>query len=161
MADDFDIVRRGIASVMQFKAPNITDSAVYDDAVAAEFIWDSSSFFHRIKTDGAGPLTINLSSLNQDAGDFVHSLYFGYWNGGSGDEVVLQPDTLDSINKGAAGVPLSIISTGNIMVFTAVTFRGVWHIGTFSPGSGQEVSLTSGGGCTITGTYPDFTISVP
>lgn len=125
---------------------------VYDNAVLAIQDFSRDPFFSSAVTSG-GNLELDLPDIGEQS-----SFHLLQYKGDLGTTLTLDPGASDKINSGALGVAKTYAGTGTAQFFVIVATRNVWHIGHVND---DHVTITSAGGCTIGGAYPDFTISVP
>jgi hypothetical protein len=155
MSEDFTVCQNSMVSVMRFKAPKVTSTAVYDDSVSFAYNLDSSSYFHRFFTTSlVTPLSITLPIIGPDA--FSTSFYMAYYKGTSGSQINFIPNAANYINAGALGATFTVKNFGNTLLLFFFSYRDTWFIGS----ADQPVTITGGPGITVTGSYPNFTVSL-
>lgn len=155
MSEDFTVCQNSTVSVMRFKAPKVTSTAVYDDSVSFAYNLDSSSYFHRFFTTSlVTPLSVTLPIIGPDA--FSTSFYMAYYKGTSGSQINFVPNAANYINAGALGATFTVQNFGNTLLLFFFSYRDTWFIGS----ADQPVTITGGPGITVTGSYPNFTVSL-
>lgn len=151
------------ATGRRFNSGNIAvDAEIADDSVSKNFDVSSGYFIKRIRLSAASvspaaPILLYLPVIRPQSKSF-----FVFPVRGHADAVLeIIPDAADSINSLPAGDPYIYTSTSGEALIALVGAGTTWHLGVFGASVPQQVTLTSAGGCTIGGSYPDFTISVP
>lgn len=152
-----------LAASRKFNSGNIAvDQEIASDAVSKSFNVSPNFFVKRIRLSAASvspaaPILLYLPKIRPQSKSF-----FVFPVRGHTDAVLhIVPDAANSINSLAAGDPYIYTSTSGEALIALVGAGATWHLGVFGASVPQQVTLTSAGGCTIGGSYPDFTISVP
>lgn len=132
----------------------LTSSTVYDSTIISAYSFDRSSYFAKVVTTAmTDPLVLSLPKIGS-----ISSMHILVYSGESGSELHLAPYADDRVNGGSLGAEKVYSGNGGIQFILLIGTKNVWHA---SIQSVAPVSITAGSGCTVTGSYPDFTISVP
>jgi hypothetical protein len=77
-----------------------------------------------------------------------------YFEGAVNSTITFQPNAANAVNNGLFGAPYVVTSSGNVTCLVLFSYLYSWFIQPIS-----FVNLIAGAGITITGTFPNFTIS--
>lgn len=150
--NDIQVRNNALARLMSFKGASVTDAAVYVFAVSPTHTFDTNSFLHRALISGLDNLTLNLPLIQPVSS--ASSFYYMYFEGVVDSTITFQPNAANAVNNGAFGAPYVVTSSGNVTCLVLFSYLYSWFIQPIS-----FVNLIAGAGVTITGTFPNFTIS--
>ena len=141
------------ANSFQHTAPSVLRKT-YDSAVLAADTFDRSAFFAKARTAGVD-LLLTLPKIGPTT-----SFHILQYTGVAADTLTITPNAEDQVNGDGLGVSKvytvdASASSTKLLIFAS---SNVWHI--YSIGT-DKINLIPGAGISITGTYPDFTVTVP
>lgn len=122
----------------------------YDSDVLPVQNFSRAYLFSRALTAGAN-LNLTLPAVGSHS-----SLQLLQWNGDASDTLTLTPKASDRVNGGGLGVAKVYTSLGSSTKFIIFAVHNHWHV--YHIGS-DPITLTAGAGISITGTYPNLTIT--
>lgn len=149
---DIQVRNNALARLMSFKGASVTDAAVYIFAVSPTHTFDTNSFLHRALISTVDNLTLNLPLIQPVSS--ASSFYYMYFDGAVDSTITFQPNAANAVNNGAFGDPYVVTSSGDVTCLVLFSYLDSWFIQPIS-----FVNLIAGAGITITGTFPNFTIS--
>jgi hypothetical protein len=122
----------------------------YDSSVLPSYDFSRAHFFAKVLTAGT-----NLELVLPEIG-IVSSFHLVQYTGDAADELTLTPYADDEINGGGVGVAKVFTSDGTPLKFVVFAAHNQWHISSVRE---EPINLIAGAGISITGTYPDITIT--
>jgi hypothetical protein len=109
--------------------------------------------FHKAVTTASNTMAIVLPLIGDNT-----SFHIIQHSGPNTSTLRFTPDAANQVNSSGLGVNKDYLSTGAASFYILVGDGTVWHV---YHALEDHLTLASAGGCTVAGTYPNYTISVP